>query len=117
MRRRFSEKEVLEVVLRAGGSVVCGYRDCPSGRIELEDLEDVERDHSPPLALGGADMPGNCSYMHGECHAIKSDGPAHLKVAGDKSKIAKAKRLAGGKRKRKGRAIPSRPFGKERHVR
>ena len=117
MRRRFSEREVLEVVIRSGGIVVCGYQACPSGRIELEDLDGVERDHGTPLALGGADLPENCSYMHGSCHARKSDGPAHLKVSGDKSKIARAKRLAAGPRTRKGRAIPSRPFGKVRHER
>ncbi len=109
-RRRFSEREVIETLLRQGAIIPCPGKGCIK-LLELEDLDHIERDHYTPLALGGEDLPSNCSYLHGECHARKTDGPRHLKVAGDKSRIAKAKRLASGPRKRRFKRLKGRPFG------
>ena len=107
------ERTVIETLLRQGAVIPCGLPRCKD-LIRMEHLEDVERDHNVPRGLGGADTPENCSYMHGRCHAMKTDGEAHARVDGDKSKIAKAKRLAKGPRERKGKAIQSRPFDKGR---
>ena len=107
------ERKVLRTVILQGGTIPCSGEGCIAD-IRLEDLEDVERDHSIPRGLGGADTPENCTYMHGACHAKKTDGKRHARVDGDKSKIAKTKRLKAGPRQRKGRAIQSRPFDKGR---
>lgn len=110
-RKRFSEREVLKTLLLQGVIIPCGHPKC-NDLITLKDVEEAQRDHTTPRALDGPDTPENCTYMHGRCHARKTNGAKHLPVDGDKHKIAKSKRLAKGGRKRKGRKIQSRGFQK-----
>ena len=111
-RKRFSEREVLKTLLLQGVVITCGHPQC-NRPITLEDVGSVERDHTTPRALDGPDTPENCTYMHGSCHKQKTDGEKHTVVNGDKHKIAKAERIAGGGRKRRGPKMKSRGFSKK----
>ena len=69
----------------------------------------IEFDHILPLALGGADEPGNLQPLHPACHKEKT--------AQDLKRIAKADRMArvleeGRGRKRRGPPLESKPFDK-----
>ena len=60
----------------------------------IPSAEFIQYDHVVPLGLGGRHIWENLQPLCKPCHALKTDGPAHLKVDGDKSKIAKVDRLS-----------------------
>jgi 5-methylcytosine-specific restriction endonuclease McrA len=108
-RKRFTERQVVETLLLQGAVIRCPRcKQC----LLLEDVPAVEREHFLEIALGGADTPANCFYSHGPCHSVVTNGRKLNRAGSSKNKIAKAKRMAAGGRKRKGPAIPSRPFPK-----
>ncbi len=90
--------------------------------IQLQlDPDNVDFDHAPPLALRTYDSktglyspdandPRYIQALSREAHALKTNGPAATSAGGDKHMIAKAKRIAGGGKKRRGPKIRSRPF-------
>lgn len=85
-RRRFSEREVLEIIVcRHNVRLLC-YR---CGELLLPD--DAEREHIHELALGGRDHPENCVYSHKACHAIVTNGTPATSAGSSKNRIAKTK--------------------------
>lgn len=87
-RKRFSEREVLEVVFYQGIELLCFRCWLP---ITKEQIPFVEREHLCELALGGADEPVNCRYSHGECHARVTNGTPATTAGSSKHRIAKTK--------------------------
>lgn len=108
-RKRFTERQVLETLIRQGAKITC--LRCKE-LILLEDVPTVEREHFHEMALGGADDPENCFYSHGPCHSIVTNGTPATTAGSSKHKIAKTKRMAAGGKKRKGPKMRSRPFSK-----
>lgn len=117
-RKRFSERDVMESLIRQGVSVFC-YRckreisatECRAGM--------MEREHLIEIALGGPDAPTNCVYSHKSCHAIVTNGTKATTAGSSKQRIAKVRRLRNPKPSRhpmskSNRKIPSRPFQKGR---
>jgi hypothetical protein len=84
-RRRLSRAERERLLLEQGGCC------CVWGCSESENL--IE-EHSTPHALTGAKADQLMCKRH---HDEKSFGAKHVKVDGDLSKIAKARRIANGK--------------------
>ena len=107
MRRRFSEREVVETLIQQGAKIRCPR----CGQLILLG-EPFEREHFHELALGGKDEISNCFFSHKSCHNFVTNGGPATSAGSSKHRIAKTKRIAAGGRKRKGRAIPSRPFSK-----
>ena len=110
-RKRFTEREVIQTLLLQGAVIPCGKCRVQIG---FDDLKKVERDHKWKIAMGGPDTPENCAYLHGPCHAEKTDGLPATTYGSDKHETAKVNRIAKGGKKRKGRQIPSRPFQKKK---
>lgn len=108
-RRRFSERDVLETLIRCGTKLWC-YRSREP--ITLANVRTVEREHVTPLALGGADTPENCAYSLAVAHKLQSFGTKATTVNSDIHKIAKVKRLRAGGKTRRGPQMKSRPFSK-----
>lgn len=106
-RKRFSEREVVETLLQQGAVI-----RCPRCGQCIMLGEPFEREHFEELALGGKDEVSNCFYSHTACHAHVTNGTRFNRAGSSKNKIAKAKRMAAGGKKRKGRKIPSRQFPK-----
>ena len=104
MRRKPSEGEVLNTLLQQGARIICP---------KCLDLflvgQKFHRHHFQEIALGGKDEVSNWVYLHADCHNEVTNGKATT-AGSSKNKIAKVRRIAAGGRKRKGRAIPSRPF-------
>lgn len=71
-RRRFTEREVLECLIRQGAVIPC--KRCRTVLL-LSDIPMVEREHHHELALDGEDTVENCFYSHGPCHAAITNGP------------------------------------------
>lgn len=107
-RRALTLARELEILRRFAVCAGCGTR--------MGSRADYDYDHEIPLALGGADEPGNLRpYCRAICHP--------LKTAQDIRAIARAKRLAGetctgpSKRplpQRQNHRWPSRPWPKRR---
>lgn len=94
-RKACTAKQALEVAMQQGAIIPC-YRCRIALTIEeTRERGAIEREHVVPLALGGKDEPGNWAWSHKACHALQTNGVAHYNT-GDKSGIAKAKRLARG---------------------
>lgn len=113
-RKRFSERQVIEALIRTGTVVRC-YRT--KEVITLETVTQLEREHPVPLALGGAADPTNAAYSLSEAHKIQTNGKPATSYGSDKHAIAKVSRLGNPKPSRRpmqlsGRKIPSRPFSK-----
>ena len=106
-RKRFSESEVVTILLQQGAKIRCPR----CGQLILIG-EVFEREHFHELALGGGDNIANSFFSHKACHAFVTNGGPATTAGSSKNKIAKTKRIASGGRKRKGRQIPSRPFPK-----
>ena len=64
----------------------------------------IEADHMCPLWCGGDNADDNWQLLCRPCHAAKTNRESKAR--------GKTNRLAGGPKKRRGRAIPSRPFDK-----
>lgn len=113
-RRRFTERDVLEVLWHCGILVPC--HRC---REPLVPDTQIEREHLIEIAIGGADEPKNCAYSHKACHAIVTNGTPATTAGSSKQRIAKVRRLSSPKPKMKrawpaGRKIASRPFQKRK---
>lgn len=108
-RRRFTERQVIEVLIRQGAVIPC-FR-CRVA-LTLDDVPEIEREHPHELALGGADDPSNAGYSHGTCHKIATNGTKATSAGSSKNRIAKVKRLRGETRKRPRAKIQSRGFDK-----
>lgn len=78
-RRRFTERQVIEALIRTGHEIRC-YRT--KAIITLESVKRLEREHVIPLKLGGADDPTNAAYSLSEAHKAqtKKDVAAIAKV-------------------------------------
>lgn len=91
-RRRFSELDVLETLVRQGVEIRC-YRT--KDLITLDTVRQLEREHVTELGLGGADDPTNCAYSLSAAHYIVTNGTPATTAGSSKNKIAKAKRIPG----------------------
>jgi len=111
-RKRFSERNVIETLIRTGHEIRC-YR---TGEvITLETVNQLEREHPIPLALGGSDDPTNAAYSLSKAHKIQTNGTPATSCGSDKHAIAKTRRLANPKPSKRpmpksSRKSPSRPF-------
>lgn len=111
-RKRFSERQVIEALIRTGHRIYCFRSKEP---ITLETVGLLEREHVTPLALGGADDPSNAAYSLKAAHKVQTNGTKATSYGSDRHAIAKVRRLRGElKPKRKvkipGRKLQSRPF-------
>lgn len=102
-RRRFSERDVLEVLYFQHGILVNCYR-CKKPL----HFSDAEREHLTEIALGGKDEPMNCAYSHKACHALVTNGTKATTAGSSKQRIAKVKRLCGQTKPKLKRAWPAR---------
>lgn len=112
-RRRFKEREVIEALIRTGHEIRC-YRT--KSIITLETVNQLEREHPIPRALGGKDDPTNAAYSLSEAHKKQTNGTKATSYGSDKHAIAKTKRLQKPKKPPgtfpKGRKMQSRPWPK-----
>jgi hypothetical protein len=108
-RRRFTEREVITILLDQGATIPC--HRC---REPIRRAENAEREHLHEIELGGADDTDNCRYSHSHCHAKITNGPPATSAGSSKQRIAKVKRLRGETKQRPKQKIPSRPFQKRR---
>ena len=103
-RSAFTERKVIETLLGQGAVIPC-FR-CRLAFTQA-DVKTIEREHIQEMALGGENTPENCAFSHAACHARITNGSPATSAGGSKHRIAKAKRLAGGKKKRRGRSLTS----------
>ncbi len=100
-RKRFHRRVYLGILKRQHLHCACGCNE------KFSRKEGYQFDHEHDLALGGPDTPENLQALRTPCHAKKSRKGAAAR--------AKTKRLENirlhGARKRRGRAMQSRPFG------
>ncbi len=68
-------------------------------------LADIEWDHILPLCLGGSNDDDNWHGLCRKCHTEKTKKEAGMRAKADRQREAHE-----GKKKRRGDAIPSRPF-------
>lgn len=111
-RKRFTEREVIETLIRTGHEIRCFKT---KEAITLENVGRIEREHPIPLALGGKDDPTNAAYSLMEAHKIQTNGKPATSYGSDKHAIAKVARLKNPKPSKRpmqssGRPIPSRPM-------
>lgn len=102
-RRRFSERQVIEALIRTGHEIRC-FRT--KEVITLETVNLLEREHPTPLKLGGADDPTNAAYSLSEAHKDQTKK--------DMAAIAKVDRLLGLTCNGPKKQIQSRGFDKTR---
>ena len=93
-----------------------GYIWCPLCSKPLVSDEPRILEHLVARAFTGSDDVKLLAYCHKACSDLKTYGRKATCADSDIHKIAKAKRISKGGRKRKGRAIPSRPFGKQKRT-
>lgn len=86
-RRRFTERQVLECLVRQGAVIPCLRCKAP---FTVETARKAEREHLHEIKLGGADTIDNCAYSHGDCHAIETNGNGATTAGSSKHRIAKA---------------------------
>lgn len=108
-RRRLTPRQAIQVALQQRAVIVC-FR-CEKA-FTVEDAKQIEIEHLHELELGGADEIENMRWSHKECHAKITNGTKAGTAGSSKHRIAKAKRIAKGGKKRKGPAIQSRGFQK-----
>ena len=115
-RRRFTEREVLATLIHQGIVVRCFRCQATflNGNVldPPHDAMHAEREHIHEFELGGSDTPANCRYSARECHKVITNGTKATSAGSSKHRIAKAKRIARGG-KRKGPGPKSRPFAKK----
>ena len=95
-RKRFTERQVLAVIIAQGGIIPC-YR-CKEA---LDDAYICEREHVTPIALGGHDTVCNSVYSHSFCHKRKTFGTKATTAGSDIHAIAKVKRILKNLREKK----------------
>jgi hypothetical protein len=86
-RRRFTEREVLECLVRQGAIIPC--KRCRIA-FTVEAARTAEREHLVEIGLGGSDTVENCAYSHGDCHAVQTNGLPATTAGSSKNRIAKA---------------------------
>lgn len=86
IRRRFSEREVIQPLILQGVRIECFRCHAP-----FDNAAHVEREHIVELALGGADEPRNCVYSCGACHHRVTNGGGATTAGSSKHRIAKAR--------------------------
>lgn len=105
-RRPISVKTKVAVAIQQS---CYGALTCPLCFHWLMPLEDRILEHMNPHALSEDDSLTNLRWVHKKCADLKTNGPKHLKVDGDISKIAKAKRIF---KKASGQHVSKRPMPK-----
>jgi hypothetical protein len=93
-RKRFTERQVIEALIRTGNTVRC-FRT--KEVITLESVKRLEREHPTPIALGGADNPTNAAYSLSEAHKVQTNGKPATSYGSDKHAIAKVARILADK--------------------
>ena len=94
-----------------------GHIVCPLCRGWLEPNEERILEHMVARAFTGSDDTRLLAWVHKACADRKTYGNKATCAGGDIHKIAKAKRIAAGGRKRRGRKMQSRPFPKRMEAR
>lgn len=87
-RRRFSEREVISVLLHQGIKITC-FRT--GEEFTLANVDQVEREHLHEHALGGPDIPANCRYSLKAAHSIITNGTPATSAGSSKHRIAKTR--------------------------
>lgn len=87
-RRRFTEREVIECLIRQGAVIPC--KRCRAA-LKLEDVRSTEREHLHEIALDGPDTVENCGYSHGLCHSVQTNGTPSTTAGSSKNRIAKTR--------------------------
>ena len=100
-RRRFPRRVYLGILRRQRLLCACGCG------VKLTRKEGYQFDHHTALALGGADGPGNLRAVRVPCHKKISAVDIRMIRKADRQRKAKL-----GVKKRRGRALQSRPFDK-----
>jgi len=108
-RRTCTAKQALEIAIQQGAVIPCYRCKIPFTMEEAKERGAIEREHVHPLALGGKDEPENEGWSHKACHALQTNGPAHMS-GGDRRLIMKAKRGARGGKTPSKFKIQSRAF-------
>ena len=103
-RKPFTKAQRLEVFERFGAVVCCQAPNCDNAIY----IKGAQIDHWLALVDGGQHEIENWRPICTSCHRKKS-AREHI---GNR----KAVRISKGGRKRRGRAIPSRPFGKQKRT-
>jgi len=106
-RRRFSEKQVIEALIRTGHEIRC-FRT--KEIVTLESVKRLEREHPTPLALGGKDDPTNAAYSLSEAHKRQTNGTKATSYGSDKHAISKVARILGLTKNGPKKEIRSRGF-------
>lgn len=104
-RKRFTERQVIEALIRTGHEIRC-YRT--KEVITLETVKRLEREHVTPLKFGGADDPTNAAYSLGDAHKMQTKK--------DKAAFAKVDRILGLTCNGPKKAIPSKPFSQRKQA-
>jgi len=87
-RRRFTEREVLECLLRQGAVIPC-YR-CRVA-LTIETARAAEREHLHEVGLDGPDTPENCRFSHQECHSKITNGTPATTAGSSQNRLAKTR--------------------------
>lgn len=92
-RRRFSEREVLTVLVGYQHIKIKCFR-CGEP-ITLTDIEsgNCQREHLHEVELAGPDVPANCRYSHRDapCHHTATNGTPATSAGSSKHRIAKTR--------------------------
>ena len=87
-RRRFTEREIVTVLLKQGAIIYC-----PRCKKPIMLGHTIEREHFIELAMGGLDDISNCFFSHKECHHIATNGTKATTLGSSKHTIAKDRRM------------------------
>lgn len=87
-RRRFTPRQVAAIVWRQtvvspDGWPIIRCHICRQA-ITLDQLETAALDHIIELAMGGADVPENCGFVHDDCHKGKSAKTTKVRTKADR---------------------------------
>lgn len=85
-RKRFTERQALEVAILQGGIVPC-YR-CKIA-FTVDTIRTAEREHVHEVILGGPDTVANCAYSCRDCHSVVTNGNGATSAGSSKHKAAK----------------------------
>ncbi len=98
-RRKFHRRVYLGILRRQRLICACGCG------VKLIRAEGYQFDHHTALALGGADTPDNLRAVRVPCH--KEISAVDIRMV---RKAARQRKAWLGEKKRRGHALPSRPF-------
>lgn len=89
-RRRFTEREVLECLVRQGAVIPC--KRCRVA-FTVETVKTAEREHHHEVKLDGPDAVENCFYSHSDCHKVETFGNGATTAGSSIGRISKTKRI------------------------